>query len=164
MKITEELIYDRICLPVAPYECIYKKVKHSRLCLIAGKLSKEFKRSFEKLDINYLQWLMNLARGKESDFIGHYYSIHRNFPPKCELNKVRHVSFFEFLKETDERATLDAMVVLLEDNFIMKDADTMKIWISKCFHDLTFSSMSDTAPGLRKHVTAIFRVSSPLVS
>jgi hypothetical protein len=164
MKITEELIYDRICLPVAPYEFIYKKVKHPRLCIIAAKLSKEFKRSFEKLDTNYLRWIMNLAKGKELDFVGHYYSIHRNFPPTIQREEVRHISFFELLKETEERATLDAMVVLLEDNFIMKDADTIKIWISNCFHDLTFSSISDTAPGLRKHSTTIFQVSSPVVS
>jgi hypothetical protein len=142
--ITKTLIHDFMTLPLAPYQSLYKKVHTKRLTPIIPSLTNEFYRIFQKISIremsNFKQYAdvettltafrnNSFQDGKESYFLSFFTQIHRS----------------------SEKSSLDSIIALLEDNCVILDIKSTKLWISYCIHtllDFQTSRTENTSPGL----------------
>ena len=149
--ITKSLIYDYICLPLAPYQSIYKKVNHKRLSKVAPMICCEVDRAFRSLGSFLIHFMTLVSQTKIKDFVRYSYRIKGCHPEKDEIDEIKYLSYFDEIYSSDEKSTIDSIIAILEDNFIMKDSDSMKIWISMCFIDLVkfdMGSEASASPGL----------------
>lgn len=151
--ITPHLIYDWICLPLAPYHALYNKVNHTRLSKLALILSNEIYHVFQRLTVPLLHFMLRVAKDKQWQYYELGYYQHRTRPAEEEIYKLIHMSFFDQLMKTCEKPVIDIIQMILEDNFIIKDTESIKIWISSCFHEIIqidINSNLATLPGLNK--------------
>ena len=146
--ITQALIYDFISLPIAPYQHLYSNVNSKRLRRIASELSVEFDRIFRT--ISNIQLIFLLKRAKYRT-----YYLNMTGVPKLQLFNEKHLAFYSEIIQTEEKSSVESIIALLEDNNVMKDSNTIKIWISFCFHTLVhFNNSRDTptSPGLYRYI------------
>jgi hypothetical protein len=149
--ITESLIYDYISLPLAPYQAISKKVNHKRLSKVAHIICRQFDRVFKTLGSFLIHFMTLVSQTKIKEFIRYSYRMKGCHPQQEEIDEIKYLTYFEEIYSSDEKSSIDSIITILEDNFIMKDNDSIKIWISMCFIDLVkfdMGSESNTSPGL----------------
>jgi hypothetical protein len=140
-----------MCLPLAPYQSISKKVNHKRLTKLAPILCNEVDRVFKSLGSFLIHFMTLVSQTKIKDFVRYSYRIKGSYPDQGEIDEIKYLSYFDEIYSSDEKSSIDNIIAILEDNFIMKDKDSMKIWISMCFVDLVKFDMGSEAtasPGL----------------
>jgi len=148
--LTEAVIYDCICLPIAPYEPLFKQIKHKRILPIAHSLSKEFHRLLHSTPLWNLKFFRSLAK---DDILSLKIKklIHSSLMlSKEEIDRYEHIYFFDHMEKSKEFRSIHYIVALLEDNCVLATKDSIKIWFSSIVHYLLdfVANTSDVSPGL----------------
>lgn len=152
-RVTQSLIYDFLSLPLAPYQSIYTMVNSKRLARIIQPLSLEFNRIFTILPKIKLLFIIKKAKYATMGFRVQNLLVNHIIVTEQEIADANHLAFFSEMTKTEENSTIQSIIALLEDNNVMKDMKTMKIWISYCLHCLIEFDRGgfDRCPGLHSH-------------
>jgi hypothetical protein len=150
--VTESLIYDCICLPIAPYEPLYAQIKHKRILPIAHTLSKELYRLMHSTPLWNLKYFCSLAKDDILSLKITKLLHHSTILSNEELETQRHIYFFNHLEKSKEFRSIHYIVGLLEDNCVLKTHDSIKIWFSSIIHHLLdfIADSLDVSPGLKQ--------------
>lgn len=152
-RVTQSLIYDFLSLPLAPYQSIHAMVHSKRLARIIQPLSLEFHRIFKTLTKIKLLFIVKKAKYATMGFRVENLLVNNIIITDQDIAEANHLAFFTEIMKTEENSTIQSIIALLEDNNVMKDMKTMKIWISYCLHCLIEFDIGglNTCPGLHSH-------------
>lgn len=152
-RVTQSLIYDFLSLPLAPYQSIHAMVHSKRLARIIQPLSLEFHRIFKTLPKIKLLFIVKKAKYATMGFRVENLLVNHIIITDQDIAEANHLAFFTEIMKTEENSTIQSIIALLEDNNVMKDMKTMKIWISYCLHCLIEFDTGglNTCPGLHSH-------------
>jgi len=128
-------------------------VHSKRLARIIQPLSFEFNRIFRTIPKIKLRFIVKKAKYATMGFRVQNLLVNNIIVTDKDIADANHLAFFSEIMKTEENSTIQSIIALLEDNNVMKDMKTMKIWISYCLHTLIDfdRATSDKSPGLHSH-------------